>query len=220
LGKVLEQPVIQRAVYYLTFFDRMTEAAALRFVAYFERVGLSAGEAAAARWAAYRGGRRAVKDAFEATEMAGEMAEGALDVLVLVGQDLPSSGGTYAARFAEKHGANTEAYLSALNRTLGDDRFSDEVLTLAGQLHAGSPLPALSQDAFEGTAYFLKNADPLPGRTAVALEEFLKGEAAVVDDSLKLLRDSDVPPEAHKGFLNILEAGLVCGSAQTGRILP
>jgi hypothetical protein len=115
------------------------------------------------RWVAYRGGKRAVKEAFEATQRAGEMADGAHDALVLAGlAEHPTDGATYAARFAEKYGDRLEGALLRLRSSPDDTTFSDAVINQTIKDLSDPKLPALSDDAIEGAARSMLGACVLP----------------------------------------------------------
>ena len=144
-----------RAIHWLTIVDRMSEEAAMRFVVFFERrvQRMAEAEAWLTRWTGLPDGNRAVKEAFEATNRAGEMADGAHDALVLTGTiEHPVPTLTYPKAFAERYGDRLESALRRLRDSADDRRFSDGVIGQTVRDLSAPGKPRLSDDAVEGAA--------------------------------------------------------------------
>jgi hypothetical protein len=157
------EQIAARALRWLTVVDRMSEAAAARVIGFVEKYGAAAGDRWFGKWTALQNGKRAVKEAFEATEQAGEMADGAHDALVLAGQaEHPLAGLTYPREFAQKYGGRLETALKRLRESADDTRFPDGVVGQTVRDLSHPKLPALSDGAIEGAARSMLGACLVP----------------------------------------------------------
>jgi hypothetical protein len=145
----------ERALYWLTIVDAMSEEAGARFVFFVRNKTAGVADQWLARWTVLSNGRRAVKDAFESYDRLHEAADGVADVLVLVA-DVPHTlpGRNYAGDFVAKYktagGDRVEVTLGRLRSSLADTRFSDSAIKQGVKDLTEPGLPALSPEAVEG----------------------------------------------------------------------
>jgi hypothetical protein len=156
------------ALKWLTIVDRMSEAAALRFVAFFEQKGARA-TAWMVRWiesGRLPNGKRAVREAFEATERAGEASESVHHLLVSTASRNADGGTNLARQLEEKYASQRErldAIASRLAKDVGDTRFAEDVVGETGRYLADPKVPVFSEDGAEGLASVIR-AECRPGQ--------------------------------------------------------
>jgi hypothetical protein len=202
------------ALKWLTFVDRMTDEAAVRFVTFFEKKTAEVGERWLAKWTALRNGNRAVKDAFEAYEKTGEVGEGVHHVLVVAADlDHPVPGRNHARDFAEKYktspgGDAVEASSARLKTGLDDARYSDEIIARSIRVHARDVDIPLSPEAVEGTTRFLRDAGGSLDEVEEAAGALARLSRQDADDTFRFLQHPDTPPEVHEGVLAMAKDGL------------
>jgi len=204
---VVSKEVAQRALYWLTTVDRMLDDAAVRFITFFEKVGKEAGDRWLTRWTALRNGKRATKEAFEATDKAGEIADGAHDALVLAGDiDVPGAGPTTAKQYADKYADRLESSLARVKRSIDDAQYPDEAIGRAVRALAKSDIAALSDEAVEGAVKFMRDAgDGIPmAERQLLLERYLDATTDDADTVFRLVREAE-DAETVAGFARIAQ---------------
>ncbi len=234
-GRILERAgeaaqvskvVAQRALYWLTVVDRMTEEAAMRFVVFFEKKTAEVGERWLAKWTALRNGRKAVKDGFEAYDRTGEAAEGVHDALVVASDlnppDVPTT--SYPRSYSDKYkaaagGNRVETSLERLRRDASDTRFDDEAVGETVKFHSRADVPPMSDDAIEGTARLAN----IPC-TRVAAMTILAAILVVPGGCGKVIPDSianhypDLLPRFEKAMENLKHANDVAADESFARL--
>jgi hypothetical protein len=216
----ISQDLAGRALHWLTFADRMSDAAAGRFIKFFERLGQQAGEAWAVRWSGLTNGARGMKNGFEAYDRAGDIADGAQDALVVAGSlDHTVPGRNYAKDYADKYrataqGDRVESSLSRIRQNVADARYSDDAIQRATRQLSNPAVAALSDEAVEGAVRFTARAGAdLSGATREALLARLLDQAG--EDAEAILgylgRTQDV--DAPIGMRKLLRLdGITCAA--------
>jgi hypothetical protein len=204
--------VAERALYWLTILDTMSEEAGARFVFFVRNKTAEVADQWLARWTALTNGKRAVKDAFEAYDRLQDAGEGTAHALTLMADlDHPVAGENFAREYVQKYGDQVEATLSRLRTDLGDARYSDEVIARTGRVHATSaPAGGFSPDAVEGSARFLRDAGAPLDDVERATEALFQLDRTKMDDNFRLLREADTTPDDVQGFYALAEDGLSC----------
>lgn len=218
------------ALKWLTIVDRMSEAAALRFVAFFEQKGARA-TAWMARWiesGRIPNGKRAVKDAFEATERAGEASESVHHLLVSTASRNVDGQANLARQLEEKYASQRErldAIAARLAKDVGDTRYAEDVVGETGKFLADAKVPVFSEDGAEGLASVVR-AECRPGQPCnplVANKIRMTGTAeqlARAEEAMARLKRLDklVSPEAWqrvaKEMIDVEDFNLAAGTAR------
>jgi len=180
------------ALRWLTIVDQMSEAAALRFIRFFEKTGEVVGNKWLTRWVGFRTGKRAVKEAFEAYEKTGEVADTVHDALVTAAEHVNTAERNVVKDYVEKYrnapeGDRVPSSLSRLRDAADRNGYSDEALARTMRALSGPNLPSLSDDAVEGALRFMAKAgDDIP----LEIRELAMGNvlSGTRDESEALLR--------------------------------
>jgi hypothetical protein len=151
--------VATAALKWLTIVNRMSDAAAARFITFFESKSAPVAERWLARWTSGRlsNGMKAVRDTFEGSEQAGTASESVHHFLVVTA-DLNVEGRANLAKLlGDKYAAagdRLEKIAGRLVHDVDDVRY-DNVLGQTGEFLADPIVPVFSEEGAEGLAKVL-----------------------------------------------------------------